>query len=441
MEMKHITQGLIAASIAATSLTAATAAVADESQFVGALVYRSGPYAPAGVPYADGFSDYINMLNERDGGVNGVHLDLEECDFGYNTDKGVECYERMKNNGPTGMPAVMPLSTGVTYALLDRVVADEIPLITSAYGRADAADGTVFPWVFVPPTTYWAGADIGINYIASEEGGYDQLNGKKIALVYHQSAYGKEPIKTLEYLAAEHGFELSLFPVPHPGLEQKSTWLKIGRQLRPDYVLMWGWGVMNATAIKEAAAVNFPRDKFIGIWWSGNEPDVIPAGDAAIGYKSMQFTGSGTFPIHAEIKEVLYSKGLGSADSVDKVGQQAYNRGVMAGILLTEAMSSAMNASVNAPVTGKQMQWALDRLDLTAARIYELGAAGMMDPIKLSCADHAGQGRAKMTQWDGSSWQNITDFIEPNDELLWDLYKTSAAKYAAEKGITPRSCN
>jgi branched-chain amino acid transport system substrate-binding protein len=155
----------------------------------------------------------------------------------------------------------------------------------------------------------------------------------------------------------------------------------------------------------------------------------------------MQFTGSGTFPIHTEIKEILYAKGLGSADSVDKVGQQAYNRGLMAGILLTEAMSAAMIASSDQPVTGKQMQWALDRLDITAERIAEMGATGMMDPIKLSCADHAGQGRAKMTQWDGNAWVNITDWIEPNDELLWDLYKASAAQYAAEKGITPRSCN
>jgi len=92
--MKQISTGLLAATIVATSLITSTAAVAAEAQFVGALVYRSGPYAPAGVPYADGFSDYINLLNVRDGGVNGVHLDLEECDFGYNTDKGVECYER-----------------------------------------------------------------------------------------------------------------------------------------------------------------------------------------------------------------------------------------------------------------------------------------------------------------------------------------------------------
>ena len=206
MKIKKLTTGLIAATVAASSLLASTAVLAADAQYVGALVYRTGPYAPGGIPYADGFSDYLNLLNERDGGINGVKLDIEECDFGYNTDKGVECYERMKNNGSTGLPAVMPLSTGVTYALLDRVVKDKIPLITSGYGRADGADGTVFPWVFVPPATYWGGADVAINYLASEEGGYGKLKGKKIALVYHDSAYGKEPIKTLEHLAGKHGY-------------------------------------------------------------------------------------------------------------------------------------------------------------------------------------------------------------------------------------------
>jgi branched-chain amino acid transport system substrate-binding protein len=442
MKLKHLSTGFIAATIAATSLFAANVAVAADSQFVGALVYRTGPYAPAGIPYADGFSDYINLLNARDSGINGVKLDMEECDFGYNTDKGVECYERMKNNGTTGMPAVMPLSTGVTYALLDRVVADKIPLITSGYGRADGADGTVFPWVFVPPATYWGGADVAINYVASEAGGYGDLKGKKIALVYHDSAYGKEPIKTLKVLADKHGFKLSLFPVPHPGLEQKSTWLKIGRQLRPDYVLMWGWGVMNSTAIKEAAAVNYPRDKFIGIWWSGNEPDVIPAGDAAIGYKALQFNSVGSnYGVHKEIKKHLYANGSGSAKNEASIGQVAYNRGVQTALILTEAMRSAMAKFGDKPVTGEQMQWALDRLDISADRMKALGADGLYDPIKLTCADHAGKGRAQVTQWDGESFKPITDWIQPNDKLLRKLYTESAAQYAKEKGITPRDCN
>ena len=112
--------------------------------------------------------------------------------------------------------------------------------------------------------------------ILDQNGG--DISGKKIALVYHNSAYGKEPIRTLEELAKKHGFELSLLPVDHPGQEQKSQWLQIRRE-KPDYVLMWGWGVMNQVAIQEAANIRFPMENFIGIWWSGSENDVLPAGD------------------------------------------------------------------------------------------------------------------------------------------------------------------
>ncbi|MGL1358436.1 ABC transporter substrate-binding protein, partial [Vibrio parahaemolyticus] len=89
--------------------------------------------------------------------------------------------------------------------------------------------------------------------------------------------FGKEPMPVLEVLAKKHGFQLTMIPVTSPGVEQKSQWLQI-RQLRPDYVVMWGWGVMNPTAIQEAANVNFPRDKMIGFWFAGAEPDVVPAG-------------------------------------------------------------------------------------------------------------------------------------------------------------------
>ncbi len=442
MKSKKITTGLIATIVVASSLLTSNIAMAADSQYVGALVYRTGPYAPGGIPFADGFADYINLLNARDGGINGVKLDLEECDFGFNTDKGVECYERLKNNGSTGLPAVMPLSTGVTYALLDRVIKDEIPLISLGYGRADAANGKAFPWVFVPLATYWAGADVAINYIAGEEGGYGKLKGKKIALVYHDSAYGKEPIKTLEHLAKEHGFKLSLFPVPHPGLEQKATWLKIGRQLRPDYVLMWGWGVMNSTAIKEAAAVNFPRDKFIGIWWSGNESDVVPAGKAAIGYKSLQFNNVGSnFKVLDEIKKHLYTKGKGSASKENTVGETTYNRGVITSLLLTEGIRTAMSNFGNKPITGKQMQWALDRLEINTNRLRELGADGLVGPVKLTCADHAGQAAIQVTQWDGKKFKSITKAKQPNNELMWKLYNESSAQYIKEKGIKERSCN
>src|SRR6058998_2988364 len=87
----------------------------QNEQFFPSLVYRSGAYAPNGIPFANGFADYLNLINQRDGGINGVKITMEECETGYATDRGVECYERLKGKGPTGASYVIPLSTGITY--------------------------------------------------------------------------------------------------------------------------------------------------------------------------------------------------------------------------------------------------------------------------------------------------------------------------------------
>src|SRR5712671_7788204 len=147
--------GLAYAALAA-SLAASDAALAQaKEQFFPVLVYRTGPYAPNGVPFANGYVDYLKLLNARDGGINGVKITMEECETGYATDRGVECYERLKGKGPTGASLVVPLSTGITYALMDKAPVDKIPLLTSGYGRSESADGNVVRWAFPILGTYW----------------------------------------------------------------------------------------------------------------------------------------------------------------------------------------------------------------------------------------------------------------------------------------------
>jgi len=280
MTGKHVRTAVVALFGAVAS---AAPAMAQNEQFIPSLVYRTGAYAPNGIPVANGVADYYKLVNERDGGINDVKIVFEECDTGYATDRGVECYERLKGKGPTGAAYVFPLSTGITFALTEKAPIDKIPIITVGYGRSDSRDGSVFQWNFPLLGTYWTAADIILQHIAKKEGGFDKLKGKKIALVYHDSPYGKEPIALLQKRAQMHGFDTLFLPVTHPGIEQKATWLQI-RQNRPDYVLLWGWGVMNSTAIKEAVAVGYPRETMYGVWWSGAEPDVRPAEDGAIGY-------------------------------------------------------------------------------------------------------------------------------------------------------------
>ena len=75
------------------------------------------------------------------------------------------------------------------------------------------------------------------------------------------------------------------------------------------------------------------------------------------------------------------------------------------------------------------------------ARLKALGAEGFLPEMQTSCMDHEGAGVVKFQQWDGKKWQMITDWIVPDRVLVRQLVEESAAKYAAEKGITPRDCS
>jgi branched-chain amino acid transport system substrate-binding protein len=412
-------------------------AAAQGEQFVPILSYRTGAYAVNGVPYANGVSDYYALINARDGGINGVKLLVEECETGYATDKGVECYERLKGKGPTGAAFFNPLSTGITFALTEKAPIDKIPVISMGYGRADSKNGAVFTWNFPLLGTYWSAADIAMQHVAKEMGGDDKLKGKKIALVYHDSPYGKEPIPTLEALSKKLGFEFKPIPVTHPGVEQKSQWLTI-RQDKPDYVLLWGWGVMNGQSVTEAAAVAYPRDKMIGVWWSGAEPDVTPAGDRAIGYKALMLQhGASKGAVHADIEKNVGDKRLGKED----FGQVLYNRGLVNAMLGVEAIRTAQEKFGKKPLTGEQVRWGLENINLSADRIKALGFEGMLKPIKTSCADHEGARDARVQQWDGKEWKIISDWYTARLDVTEPIVKEVSGKYAAEKKIEARDCS
>ena len=426
------------AAVAALISSAATYAQANE-QFVPVLVYRTGPYAPNGVPWANGFVDYLKLIDARDGGVGGVKITYEECETGYATDRGVECYERLKGKGPTGATSFNPLSTGITFALTEKVPGDKIPLITMGYGRSESANGSVFKWNFPLVGTYWDAADILVQHVTQKEGGPAKMKGKKITLLYHDSPYGKEPIPVLQELAKRLGFEFTAIPVTHPGVEQKAAWLQI-RQNRPDYVFLWGWGVMNSTAIKEAIAVGYPRLQMYGVWWAGAEPDVLPAERAAKGYNALALEHSAEHgKVHEDILKYVYDKGQGTGKK-EEVGQVLYNRGMLNAMLVVEAVRTAQGKFGKKPLTGEEVRWGVEHLNIDNARIKALGVEGMIQPLKTSCEDHEGAHKARIHTWDGTQWSYTSEWYEADSKLLRPMVEAAAKKYAAEKNITPRDC-
>jgi branched-chain amino acid transport system substrate-binding protein len=435
---------IAATAVSAAALVPALAQAQAKEQYFGIPSYRVGPFAAGGSGFFGGIIDYLQYVNMKEGGVNGVQLTWQECETEYNAARGVECYQRLLKKGDQQMHIFEPLATPIAYGVLNRVDDDKVILTQYGYGRSDAADGRVFPWVFATMTSYWSQMSAKMNWVAQREGGVANLKGKKIVHLHLDSAFGREPLPVLRRLSKEWGFELVEIAVPAPGIEQQSQWLRI-RQERPDWVMLWGFGAgMNSTAITSAARVNFPREKMLGVWWAGSEEDVLPAGDAAKGYFAAANVPSGKqFPLVQDIEKVVYGAGRGNLQDPKRLGNIYWNRGVTAGIFWVEAIRNGQRIANKRgqPLNGDEVRAGFEALNLSPARLKELGIEGMLPSFSLSCADHEGAGVVKIIQWDGAKWVPASsDWVSSDRKMIREMVEESAAKYAAEQKITPRKC-
>ena len=323
---------------------------AQEVHYLPSLSYRTGPFAGGGIPIANGYADYFNMLNERDGGIGGVKVEVEECETGYNSQKGVECYEATKGKNAL---VYNPMSTGITLQLVPKAPVDQIPVFSMGYGLSATAIGEKFPWGFNYPTTYWSQLSSILKYIDSNGG----IKGKKIGFIYLDVGYGKEPIPLLDKLATSMGFTTAKFPVGVKEMQsQSSHWLNV-RKERPDWMIMWGWGAMNSTAVKEAAKIRYPLDRFIGNWWAGADADLRPVGAAGKGYLAANFSGIGTdYPALQDILKLVVDKGNSKVKDRSDVGSVLYNRAVINAVIVAEAIAVAQKATGKKVINGADMR-------------------------------------------------------------------------------------
>ena len=429
--MKHITT-LVAAAVGLGTALLAPAALAEDSVKLPNLSYRTGPFAATGIPLMNGQRDYMLMLNERDGGVNGVKLDYEECETGYNTEKGVECYEKTKADGGI---ITQPWSTGITLQVLPKANVDKIPILAPGYGFSPMADGKTFQWAFNPPASYWDGASMILNQISG--GNLDSLKGKKVVLLHLDAPYGKEPIPLIQSLADKHGFLFLPIPVGLKEMQNQSAqWLQIRRE-NPDFVLMWGWGAMNAGAVTEAAKTKFPMEKFVGIWWSGHDGHMKSVGEAGKGYRSISWS----VPVSdsqamKDIKTHVVDKGQ-SMIGEGEFDWVFYQRGVLISMFTVEAIKAAQANFNTKVVNAEQLRWGLENLKIDDAKLAEIGMSGMIAPFSTSCADHSGHAGAWMLEWDGSKFVKVSDLLTADQTAIAPLVEAEAKKYAEANAPWP----
>jgi|SRR5690625_565626 len=410
--MKHLFKRF-AATVAATAILGAAPAVAKEPiKFTGALDFTA-VYTFLTNEYYEGQRDYISLINER-GGINGHMVELNVSDTGNQPQRGIEAYNRAKRDGTV---MVDFLSTPVANAMVDRVIEDEIPMMMVLHGRGDASDGNTFPYVFPLSATYWSQAARLVDHINEHEGG---LDGKKLAFVYIDSPFGREPLPILDGLSERLNFEYRGFPYASPGNEQSSTWSDV-RRFRPDHVIIWGAGGAQAVSVRDALRNGISPEQIYSVVWLA-EADMDTVGpELAKGVRKFQLAESGTEnPIIKDILDEVHAQGKGAGE-IDNVGLTYYNIGVATMAVALEAAQLALD-EFGEPLTGEKLRMGFEMLT-------DYDAQGLIPKLTMTKDDHQGGGAGRVVQWDGSGWEPISDWKASFQDLVWEQIEAGAKNY------------
>jgi len=409
---------LTALALGAGSLLAPTVSTAQTKAdiVIGVQCDRSGPTQIVGTVLCPGFHDYIALVNSR-GGVDGHKIRADEIDHEYKVPPAVESYERFKTEGAV---SVAVYGTPQIYALTEKLTEDRIPGTSPGFGRADAADGTRYPYIFPIAATYWSQAAASVDFVKKQFGG--NLKGKKIAYIFYDNPAGREPIAVLQDLAHREGFELREFAVPPPGVEMGAQALDIAQRYRADFVIAHLFGGAPAVSIKEFKRVGYPLRKVVSFVWGSAEANIDAAGgfSAADGYYTMQFAGVGTdYPVLNEIREMYRKEGKPAPKEM--ASTVFYNRGVLIAALHVEAIRNALKAHPDGKITGADVKAGFEKISN-----FTLG--GLVPPLKITPADHEGGGLVQIWQVKGGKFVKVTDWYSAYPSVVAQHIHGAAGK-------------
>ena len=393
---------------------AAPARAQDKEPITFALLQDfTGVYTFVSNEYNQGQQDYIKLINAQ-GGVNGHPIELIVRDTGNEPQRGIEAYNRAVEEGTV---LVDFLSTPVSRAMVPRVLDDEVTMITALHGRGDASAGKTFPYVFPMMATYWSQASVLANYMEEEMGG---LEGKKIAHVFIDSPFGREPLPILRELAERKGFEVKAFPYPSPGNEQSSTWSDV-RRWGPDYVTIWGAGGGQPVSIRTAIRNGISPEQILSVVWLARTDMKQVGFDAATGVKRFEavHTGRDT-PVIQDILKQVVEPGNGTGDKAN-VGTTYYNIGVATMAASVQAAQHALDEH-GAPLTGSKLKQGFEML-------RDFNARGLMPPITITAEDHQGGGYGRVSMWNGEEWEPQTDWVSAYQDIVWQEIKDNAKEF------------
>jgi len=377
---------------------------------LGGMCDLTGSTKMIGAELCPGVVDYIALINKR-GGVMGQRLSYTGLDHAYSPPRALEAFEQLRQDG---VVALVSYGVPTLLAISQRVMDERIPTLNTGTGRADAIDGERFRYIFPGTSSYWSQAGLAMKYIKD----MGARRGTRIAYLYVDNPAGREGEPMVELVAQKEGYELRSVPIQPPGLELDAQVREIVTDFNADWVIASIFGRAAGLAIKEIGSTGYPLSRVIGFVFASGETDVEAAGwENAQGYVGVQLAAVGRdLPIVQDIMKMMRDEGR---EVPRHVGSAYYNRGVLTGALIVEAVRQAI-VTQGLPLTG-------DKVRLGFESIKNFSVQGLAPPLTITPQDHEGGGYLRLYQVRGRAWVPLTDWSRGyRDEVMQQVRKANA---------------
>jgi branched-chain amino acid transport system substrate-binding protein len=372
----------------------APAAEAKAEIKVGAIFDLTGPTSDVGTPYSQGIVDYVKWLNDN-GGLDGHTVNLISQDYQYKVDQAEQLYSQFVNQ--ENVVAFMGWGTGDTEALRSRIAADKIPFMSASYS-ANLAVIEEAPYNFLVGTTYSDQMIIALQWALQDWAEKGNEGAPKVAVLHHNSPFGKSPVPDGEAFAADNGIEFTAIAMPS-GATDLTPELSQVQSFGGNYIIIQNVSSPAALLLKDAKRLGMEDVQVVCLNWCADENLINLAGDAAEGVVgTLPFTPPTVdVPGLADPRAFLEAQGK----DLNEVGLH-YSQGWWTMAVMTEGIRRVV--ANGDEITGENIRAALETLK-------DFDTGGVTAPITFTATDHRGNRSLRIFKVQDGQWQQASDYI------------------------------
>ena len=336
--------GAAAAGAASLMQPLSVLAQTGEDIVIGGSIPMTGVFAFAGVGINAGIQDYVKIVNDA-GGIAGRKVRYVPEDTGYKVDVSVAAFKKITSQNKVHL--YYGDSTGFAKTINPELERNGNILMAGASFATELNDPKKYPHQFLVGPDYTEMFGILLRHIAKEK------PGAKVAFVYSDSEFGRDPIDSSEALAKQLGLSVPVKIMTPAGSVDVSTEVIKLRRAAPDYTIFHGYILAPIPEFITQGKQQGMKSKWMGTFWTMDSSTVMkmgPDGDGFMGVMPFRYYyDTEKAPMLEKIRAMR-----------PEYQSTAYTQGFIATMLFLESAKRCLEA--NKPLNGDNLKAALNSI-------------------------------------------------------------------------------